>query len=326
MKFRLPFIDNGIIQAGIKLLKVLALVLLFYLLQTVVMPHLRIAGVMPNLLMVIIAIMTVSYGKMFAFITGATVGILLEAMGVSTPLFYLIIYPVLAMLWAQLFADMSDVKREMRRIREAQRKSEKMEFKSPYARRKVNIRFRRSSPYDLNAHLRILLNAVMLTLSYELVMMIYIALTGIPITSIHLIRTFNTLVYTASCCLVMFPVRAFLGLYRRKRHLSKESLNRQIGTDRKLLQQVLLVPDEVPDTKKKAFPLFRKSLQQAGAVPASDENTAIQQEKASNGIESVKDDSVTLTDMLQLDEIPVIGVLTKHPTLPRKELTSQNEN
>ncbi|MDD4081208.1 MAG: hypothetical protein PHP02_07325, partial [Eubacteriales bacterium] len=73
---------NGVISAGLKLLKVLALLLLFYLLQVSVVPHLKILGVMPNLLLVAIAITTVSFGKQYAFIAGAVIGIILEAMAV----------------------------------------------------------------------------------------------------------------------------------------------------------------------------------------------------------------------------------------------------
>lgn len=301
MKLALPFSSNGIIRAGIKLVKVLALILLFYLLQTVVMPHLKVFGIMPNLLMVIIAIMTVSYGKMYAFITGAVIGILLETMGVSTPMFYLIMYPVLAMLWAQPFADMSDVKREMRRIREAQRSSEKLEFKVPNARRKLSFHFRRNSPYDLNAHLRILLNALMLTLSYEVVMMIYIALTGIPITFVHISRTFNTLVYTAICCIFMFPIRAFLGLYRRRRRLSQEAESREIGTDRSLLLQMALVPDELPPPKKKPFAFLQRYKSQEASVHTHETASTTNPDVTD---ENVSDDAVHLTDVLQSDEVP----------------------
>ena len=95
---------HGVVAAGIKLLKALLLIFLYYLVQTSVVPRLRVFGVMPNLLMVVIAIMTVSFGKQYAFITGAVIGIMLEAMAVSIPLFYVIIYPVLALLCALLCA------------------------------------------------------------------------------------------------------------------------------------------------------------------------------------------------------------------------------
>jgi hypothetical protein len=241
---------NGVVRAAIKLLKVLALILLFYLLQSSVMPHLKVFGVMPNLLMVAIAIMTVSYGKQYAFITGAVIGIILESMAFSIPLFYVVIYPVLALLCAQVFADMSDVKREMRRIREAQRQSEvAAEIKSPYARKKIRISFRRNSPYDMEPHLRIFLNALMLTALYEGIMLIYVALGGVPVSFGHIRRSFFTLVYTGASCIVMFPARAFLGMYRRRFLGRKREERRGITTDPELLRELAMVPDDVPAEK-----------------------------------------------------------------------------
>lgn len=262
---------GGLTRAAIKFLKVLLLILLYFLFQTAVMPHLKIAGIMPNLLMVVIAIMTVSYGKLYAFISGALVGIILDAMSYSIPLFYLLIYPVLALLCAQVFADMSDVKREMRRIREAQRLSEAAaEIKAPFMKKKFRLRIRRDSPYDLNAHLRILLNALMLTALFEGVMLVYIALSGVGVTFQHFLRVLYTMMYTALCCLTMFPVRMFLGLYKKQRKLSAEGGAPEISTSRELLRQLAIVPDEAPPAKKPVFQLLRRKAKepdQAGETP-----------------------------------------------------------
>ena len=267
---------SSITRAALKFFKVLFLILLFFLLQTVVMPHLKISGIMPNLLMVIIAIMTVSYGKLYAFISGAVTGILLEAMSYSIPLFYLLIYPVLALLCAQVFADMSDVKREMRRIREAQRQSERAaQVTSAYAKRnfRIKIRLRRDSPYDLNAHLRILLNALMLVILFEGVMLLYIALSGVAITFNHFLRMLYAAAYTALCCLSMFPVRAWLGLYKRRprRQVTAEG-ETEITTSRELLRQIALIPDDIPEPKKQSFAFLRKK-QREERRPAEEDDT-----------------------------------------------------
>lgn len=254
---------NGVIAAGVKLLKVLALLLLFYLLQSSVTPHLKVFGVMPNLLMVAIAIITVSFGKQYAFIAGAVIGIILEAMAVSIPLFYVIIYPVLALLAAQVFADMSDIKREMRRIREAQRQSEvAAEIKSPFTRRKFRLSLRRNSSQDMEPHLRILLNALMLSAMYETIMLIYVALGGVAVGIGHINRAVASVLYTGGACVLMFPARAFLGMYRRRRFKAKlreEELD--INTDAELLRQLAIVPDEaeVPQEKTSRLKaLFRR--------------------------------------------------------------------
>jgi len=263
--------SGSVARAAIKFLKVLLLVLLYFLLQTALMPHLKIGGIMPNLLMVIIAIMTVSYGKLYAFISGAIVGIILEAMSYSTPLFYLLIYPVLALLCAQVFADMSDIKREMRRIRQAQRQSEAAaQAQASFLKRRRGFRIRRDSPYDLNAHLRILLNTLMLVALFEGVMLIYVALSGISVTYQHILRAVYTAVYSAACCLTMFPVRAFLGLYRRKRPLAEDSGEEVLTTPRELLRSLAIVPDEAPAERKPMFSFLRRKAGPAGRETPGD--------------------------------------------------------
>lgn len=252
--------------AGVKFLKALLLILLYYLLQAAAMPHLKVLGVMPNLNMVAIAVMTVSYGKLYAFIAGAAIGILLETMAMTIPLFYLIIYPVLALLLAQVFADMSDVKREIRRLRESQRQSEAAaEVKASFKPRRLRFRFRRNSSNDLNPHLRILLNASALSLMFEGVMLVYIALVGIRVEFAHLLRALYVMMYTAACCVSMFPARAFLGLYRRRRG-PKAGLEQEEGADsREILRKLALVPDEAPQGAGKSF-RFLKGKREKKAV------------------------------------------------------------
>lgn len=283
----------SIVGAGLKFLKVIGLILLFYLFQVAVMPHLTIFGIMPNLLMVIIAIMTVSYGKLYAFITGSIIGILLESMGMTIPLFYLLIYPVLALLFAQVFADMSDIKREMRRIREAQRQSDLgSQITAPFMRKKLRLRFRRQSAHDMNAHLRILLNSLVLTAAYEGIMLIYIALVGIPVTANHFLRLFNTLLYTALCCLTMFPVRAFLGLYKRRRRLRGLSTEQELVTGREVLKQLALVPDDAPQPKAKKKPIL--SMFRRGEKPTDSQEPSGEQEKTIG--EQTKESSPAVQD------------------------------
>ncbi|HSK69515.1 MAG TPA: hypothetical protein VLA21_09675 [Candidatus Limnocylindria bacterium] len=257
-----------------RFLRAATLILLFYLLQAVVMPHLKVFGVMPNLLMVLIAILTVSYGKLFAFISSATIGIMLESMARTIPLFYVLIYPVLGLVCAQLFADMTDIQREYRRIRDAQRQNETVkQLAAPFMKGRLRLRLRRDTSRDVNAHLRILLNALLLCVLYDGIMLVYIALRGIPVTGTHLLRTFWSLAYTAVCCLMMFPARAFLGLYRRKR---PGALRERISTDEALLRRMVLVPDDAPapTQKKKFLGLFggRASAPRAEAPQQAESN------------------------------------------------------
>lgn len=239
--------DYGFVGAFKRLLKVAFLILLYYLVQVSVMPHLKLAGVMPNLLMICVAIMTVSLGKKYAFASGACIGILLETMAPDMRLFNLVMYPALGLLCAQIFADMSELKRELRRIRIAQRQRDpaRSQLALGKAKWRPRLKLRRDSANDLNPHLRILLNALLLTMLYELVMLIYIALTGVSINFLHIGRMLNTLLYTALCCLLMFPTRAFLGMYRRRlrRRDAPEGIGELVQISEKDLRSISLTPD-----------------------------------------------------------------------------------
>ncbi len=237
---------GGFLYAAVKVVKIGLTILLYYLLQVSVMPHLKVAGIMPNLLMVCIAVMTVSFGKKYAFATGAVLGIMLESMSSNIRMLNLLMYPALALLSAQIFADMSDIKRELLRIRIAQRQTEKKPTVNTGVRRtRLHIDFRRKSADDMNAHVRILLNAVTLTAMYETVMILYILLDGVALQWVHIQRTFLTLIYTAVTCILMFPTRWFLGMYRRRRRpgMDEQGLGEAVDITEKELRAISLEPD-----------------------------------------------------------------------------------
>lgn len=233
--------------ALIKFVKICFLVLLFYLVQTTVIPHMKLWGVVPNLYMVCGAILTVSFGKKYAFACGAVFGILLESMVRTLPIFNLVIYPALMLLCAQIFSDMSEIKRELLRIKIAQRQAESRIVSVGGVEQKkwYHLDFRRKTADDMNPHLRTFLNALMLTLLYDLVMLMYIALDGVDVTFNHLLRIVQSLVYTALWCVTMFPVRLFLGHYpdfgRRKQ--GDDGLGDEIMTSEKMLRELSLAPD-----------------------------------------------------------------------------------
>jgi hypothetical protein len=164
-----------------------------------------------------------------------------------------------------MFADMSDIKREIHRIRDAQRQGEAAaEIEAPFMHRKWRLRLRRDTSRDLNAHLRILLNAVMLVLLYEGVMLIYIALRGIPVSLGHILRSLYAAAYTAFCCVTMFPVRSWLGLYRRRSRPGTDLKEGEIATNSALLRDMAMVPDEAPPAPKK-YPLLARIMKEKGA-------------------------------------------------------------
>jgi len=175
-----------------KLAKAFLVTLIAYLLQVCVVPYMKIAGITPNLLLANIAVFTVSYGKKYAFGTAAMTGMLLETMSVNVNVLILVIYPLYGLLCAQIFADMSDRKREQRRLRN-------------------------KTQADRNAYFRIFANALVLTALFESTMLLFTSLTGIAVTFTHIIRSVRCLLYTAFVTLVvMIPTRWTLGMYRRR--------------------------------------------------------------------------------------------------------------
>ena len=62
-------------------------------------------GVTPNLLYVVIGIVTVAYGKLRAFWVGLCFGLLMEIMLPSVPYLHLILYPVTTLFCSFAFAD-----------------------------------------------------------------------------------------------------------------------------------------------------------------------------------------------------------------------------
>ncbi|MHC1785528.1 MAG: hypothetical protein AB9880_00455 [Christensenellales bacterium] len=262
--------------AALKLVKVAVLVLLSYLLQVSVMPLLKVLGVVPNLLMVCVAILTVSYGKKYAFVGGAAFGILLECMSNNLSMLNLVIYPALSLLCAQVFADMSDIKRELRRIRIAQRQADKGMggIKNPYQRKRFNLSLRRMTAEDLEPHLRILLNALTLTMLFEVVMTLYFALNGVRVSGRHITRLLSTLLYTALISLLMYPARAFLGMYQRRRKAAGGlEAAQSIDISDKALGQIALVPD-LPPVKQTIFAPLDEQTSAAEEAPPDQESAA----------------------------------------------------
>ncbi|MBQ9300260.1 MAG: hypothetical protein IJ214_07080 [Clostridia bacterium] len=177
-----------------KVIKAFILTIIFYLFQVCVMQHLKIYGVVGNLLAVNIAVATVSLGKKYAFGASCLSGILLEAMTSSVGGLYVVLYPVFGMLFAQVFADMSDEKREKLLLRQSDNGKK--------------IRG------DMNPHFRIPLDAMCIAAGIEAVCLIYVTLSGTDISYVLFARSMVSVLYTGVLALVlMFPARAYLHMY-----------------------------------------------------------------------------------------------------------------
>lgn len=171
-------------------LKALLLTLAAYLMDVCLMPYLTVSGISGSMSFAVISILTVSYGKKAAFVSGAIIGLLMECMLSSVPVVYLLMYPVIASLCAQFFADMSDRQRERRRTVEHKR------------------------DYDLPPFIRIVACAAMSAVLMHTVNLVYGYLSGHGITVGHIMRALASVLYTIALAVVlMLPVRYFLGIY-----------------------------------------------------------------------------------------------------------------
>ena len=170
-------------------LKATLLTIICYLLQVCAMPYLKIDGVIGNLVAVNVAILTVSLGKKYAFGASCLSGILLDVMTTSISGFYAVIYPAVSMVFAMVFADMSDERREVRRNRNKDSR-------------------------DMNPHIRIPLNAMSICLLLEVILLTYTTLSGTVLTVRHIARVLLAVVYTGALSgVLMWPVRAWLHMY-----------------------------------------------------------------------------------------------------------------
>lgn len=166
---------------------VLGLLIIFgYLCQVCVMPYIKIFSVTPNLLYVIIGIVTVAYGKLRAFWVGLCYGLLMEIMLPSVPYLHLILYPVTTLFCSFAFADKP--------------------LKTIEYERAVNKKSKELPPW-----LRTVLCTALNILVFEIVNVTYIYLGGSPLTFGHFSKAFLNVVLTSLLCLVLlFPIRRLI--------------------------------------------------------------------------------------------------------------------
>ena len=205
-------------------LKVVVLTILSYLIDVCLMPRLAISGITGSASFAAISVITVCYGRKAAFCSGAIIGILMETMLSSVPVLYLVSYPIISMLCAQWFADLTDRQRERRKLARAGQEAPVMSsrFGALVVKHVMNgmdvVRrlFRREE--NLNPYLRIPLCAMTSSAIMNAVFLIYGYASGFGLDWTHLMRSVMAVVYTVVIALVMtFPYRWYLGLLGRKR-------------------------------------------------------------------------------------------------------------
>ncbi len=165
-----------------------------YFLEVCVMPYFKVFGVTPNLLYVVIGIVTVAYGKLRAFWVGLIYGLLMQIMLPSVTYLNLALYPLTTLFCSFAFADKPLKTLEYERVLNRQRK-------------------------ELPPWLRTVLCTMLNTLIYETVQITYIYLGGSALTGSHFLRGITDILSSGLLCLILqFPVRiAVFGLRNRVR-------------------------------------------------------------------------------------------------------------
>jgi cell shape-determining protein MreD len=162
------------------------LIVLGYLCEVCIMPYIRILDVSPNLLFVVIGIVTVAYGKLRAFWTGLVFGLLMEIMLPSVTYLNLILYPISTLFCSFAFADKP--------------------IKTIEYEKAMNKRRKELPPWA-----RTVLCTALNTVIYEVVNVTYIYLGGSALTISHFMKAFLDVILTSLLCFILlFPVRRMI--------------------------------------------------------------------------------------------------------------------
>lgn len=186
-----------------RMLRWLLAVFAGYLLQMCVMPYLDIGGVTPSILFAFIGVMTVCYGRLRAYWTGALYGVLMETMMPSITMLNLVFYPIAASLAAVPFSDKSEKRLE--------------------ADRSMN-----RDTGNGNVYVRSVLCAGLISFLNEAINITYIYLGGTVLEALHFRRGITALVATmVLTLLIAYPLRHLLGFKHAPRE-EKETRGRYI--------------------------------------------------------------------------------------------------
>lgn len=212
---------TGLWQAVRHQFRFFLLVLLGYLCQVCIMPYVQLGDVTPSLLYVVIAIVTVGYGKLRALWAGGIYGIIMETMlpaGLS--MLNLLMYPIGAVFVSIFFADKSEKKlEEERSIGRPLRRSHDL-----LSRLTALSDLVKGAPgQNANPYIRTPLCALVNVLIYEIINLMYMYLGGSQLTGLHYSRALiNIIATTCLTILLMVPLRRFLG-FRKPQPAEKAS-------------------------------------------------------------------------------------------------------
>ena len=165
----------------------LALITVFgYLCEVCIMPYIRPFGISPNLLFVVIGVVTVAYGKLRAFWVGVIYGLLMEIMLPSVTFMNLALYPVSTLFCSFAFADKPLKTLEYERATNKKKK-------------------------ELPAWQRTVLCTALNTLVYEVINLTYIYIGGSALTFMHILKSIGNVLLTSLLCLILLvPLRRLI--------------------------------------------------------------------------------------------------------------------
>lgn len=157
-----------------------------YLCEVCVMPYIRPFGISPNLLFVVIGVVTVAYGKLRAFWVGLIYGLLMEIMLPSVTFVNLAMYPVSTLFCSFAFADKP--------------------LKTLEYERAVNKKKK-----EMPAWQRTVLCTALNTLVYEVINLTYIYIGGNALTFMHILKSVGNVLLTSLLCLILLvPLRRLI--------------------------------------------------------------------------------------------------------------------
>ena len=169
------------------------LTFLGYFSEVCIMPYVKIFDVTPNLLYVVVGIVTVAYGKLRAFWVGLIYGILMQVMLPSVTMLNLALYPLTTLFCSFAFADKPLKTIEYERAVRHERK-------------------------EMPPWLRTVFCTMLNTFVYETVQITYIYLGGNALTVTHFLRGICDVFFTGLLCLLLqFPVRRIIFGHHRSR-------------------------------------------------------------------------------------------------------------
>ncbi len=169
-----------------KYFSLLLMVVFGYLLEACVMPYVSFFGVVPNLLYVIIGVVTVAYGKLRALWVGLAFGLLMQIMLPSVSVLNLAIYPVTTLFCSFPFAD-----KPLKRL-EYERATNK-------------------AVKELSPRVRTVLCTALNILFYEVINVTYVFIRGSALTPGHFLKALLDILLTTLLCLVLqFPLRRLI--------------------------------------------------------------------------------------------------------------------